>query len=177
MVVHQLQHVHPTLGDHEETTEVHEAADAEGQPLPVLPSQRRELVLKNGDDGLRGGELGAETKGEKHQEEEDGPEGRDGHPGHGLRISNERQSSSLGGNIFDRDAQLVGHVTDDAKDDKSSEEACDAIAHSHEQGISEDVVVELVVAGQGDHAAPGDAEREEDLDASVRPHLMSDRVY
>ena len=157
MVVHQLQHVHPTLGDHEEATEVHETADAEGQPLPVLPSQRRELVLKNSDDCLGGGELGAETKREKHQEEEDGPEGGDRHPGHGLRIGNERQSSSLGSNIFDRDAQFVGHVADDAKDDKSSKEACDAIAHSHEQGISEDVVVELVVAGQGDHAAPGDA--------------------
>ena len=77
----------------------------------------------------------------------------------------------MGGHFFNRDPQFVGHVTNDAKDDKSRKEACDAIAHSHEQGISEDIVVELIVAGEGDHAAPGDAEGEEDLDAGVRPHV------
>lgn len=35
-----------------------------------------------------------------------------------------------------------------------------------------DVVLELVVAGQGDHAAPGDPEGEKDLDARVGPDLQ-----
>ena len=171
VVVHQLKHVHPTLRDHEESAEVHEAAHAQGQPFPVLSPQCRKLVLEDGDNGLCGGELGAKPEGEKHQEEEYRPEWRDWHPGDGLRIGNECQSSTLSGDFFNRDPQFMGHVTNDAKDDKSGKEACDAIAHSHEQGIPEDIVVELIVAGEGDHAAPGDAEGEEDLDAGVRPHV------
>ena len=73
MVVHQLQHIHPTLRDHGESTEEHEAADAEGQPFPVLSPQCWKLVLEDGDNCLCGGELGAKTEGEKHQEEEDRP--------------------------------------------------------------------------------------------------------
>ena len=38
--------------------------------------------------------------------------------------------------------------------------------------LPEDIVLELVVAGEGDHAAPGDAQREEDLDTGVRPNLQ-----
>ena len=171
MVVHQLEHIHPTLCDHEESAEVHEAADAKGQPFPVFASQCWKLVLKDGDDCLCGGELCSKPEREKHQEEENRPERRDRHPRDGLRIGNERQSSTLGSNIFNLDAQFVGHVTDDAKDDKSGKEACDAVAHSHKQRISEDIVVELVVAGEGDHAAPGDAEGEEDLDAGISPHI------
>ena len=38
--------------------------------------------------------------------------------------------------------------------------------------LPEHVVLELVVAGEGDHAAPGDAQREEDLDTGIRPHLQ-----
>ena len=71
----------------------------------------------------------------------------------------------------------MSHEPDDPKDDKTGEEAGHAVAAADHDGVAEHVVLELVVAGQGDHAAPGDAEREEDLDASVRPHLMSDRVY
>ena len=162
MVVHQLQHIHPTLCDHEESTEVHEAADAQGQPFPVLSPQCWKLVLEDSDNCLCSGKLGAKTEGEKHQEEEDRPEWGDGHPRDSLRIGDECQSSTLGGDLFNGDSKLVGHVTNDAEDDKSGKEACDAITHSHEQCISEDIVVELVVAGEGDHAAPGDPEGEED---------------
>ena len=37
------------------------------------------------------------------------------------------------------------------------------------------VVSELVVGGEGDHAAPRHAQREEDLDARICPHLQTDR--
>ena len=35
----------------------------------------------------------------------------------------------------------------------------------------EDIVLELVVAGQGDHASPGHTKGEKDLNAGVRPDL------
>ena len=65
----------------------------------------------------------------------------------------------------------MSHEPDDPKDDKTGEEAGHAVAAADHDGVAEYVVLELVVAGQGDHAAPGDAEREEDLDAGVRPHV------
>ena len=80
VVVHQLQDVHPTLGNHEQPTAVHEGTDTHQQPPPVLPSQVGELVQDDGDDGLGGGELGPKPQGEQHDEEEDGPDGGEGHP-------------------------------------------------------------------------------------------------
>lgn len=51
-------------------------------------------VKKDGDDGLNGGELGAKSEGEEHHEEEDGPEGRDWHPCHGLGVGDECQAGA-----------------------------------------------------------------------------------
>ena len=65
----------------------------------VVPELRK-LVSEDSDHGLRGGELGPETEGEQHQEEEDAPERRYRHPGHSLRVSDERQTRSLGRNIL-----------------------------------------------------------------------------
>ena len=59
----------------------------------------RELVNEDGDHGLCGGELGPEPEGEQHQEEEDGPERRDRHPGHSLRVGNEGQARALGSHV------------------------------------------------------------------------------
>ena len=59
----------------------------------------RKLVSEDGDHGLGGGELGPEAKGEQHQEEEDAPERRDGHPGHGLGVGDEGQASALGSHV------------------------------------------------------------------------------
>jgi hypothetical protein len=39
----------------------------------------------------------------------------------------------------------------------------------------EDVVVELVVTGQGDQTSPGRGEREEDLVSSSLPHLKEQK--
>ena len=65
----------------------------------------------------------------------------------------------------------MSHEPNDAKDDKAGKDTSDTVTNSDHDTVSEDIVAELVVAGQGDHAAPGDAEREEDLDAGVRPHV------
>ena len=83
----------------------------------------------------------------------------------------------MGCHFFDRYPKLVSHEPDDPKDDKAGKETGHAVAAADHDGVAEHVVLELVVAGEGDHAAPGDAEREEDLDACVRPHLICKRVY
>ena len=63
----------------------------------------------------------------------------------------------------------MGHEANDAKDDKPSEDAGAAIPEGDQYGVLVDVVVELVVAGEGDHDAPGDAQGEEDLGTGVCP--------
>ena len=65
----------------------------------------------------------------------------------------------------------MSHESNDPKDDKAGKEAGHAVAAADHDGVAEHVVLELVVAGEGDHAAPGDAQREEDLDAGVGPNL------
>ena len=71
----------------------------------------------------------------------------------------------------------MSHEPNDPKDDEAGEEAGHAVTAADHDGVAEHVVLELVVAGEGDHAAPGDAEGEEDLDACVRPHLIYKRFY
>ena len=41
--------------------------------------------------------------------------------------------------------------------------------------IPVNIVPELVVGGEGDHTAPGNAQRKEDLDTGISPHLDKDR--
>ena len=83
----------------------------------------------------------------------------------------------MSSHLFDRYPELVSHEPNDPEDDKAGKEAGHAVAAADHDGVAEHVVLELVVAGEGDHAAPGDPEREADLDASVCPHLMRERVY
>lgn len=71
--------------------------------------------------------------------------------------------------------QFISHETDKAKDDETSKETGSTIGHSDDDGVSEAVVVELVVAGQGNQSTPAGAERKEDLDGGVRPNLKKYR--
>ena len=67
----------------------------------------------------------------------------------------------------------MSHEPNDPEDDEAGEHAGDAVATGHHDAVPEHVVGEVVVAGQGDHPAPGHAQREEDLDTRVRPNLES----
>ena len=80
---------------------------------------------------------------------------------------------TLGCHLLHRHPQLVRHEPDDPEDDESGEEAGEAVTAAHHDGVPEHVVLELVVAGEGDHAAPGDPQGEEDLDAGVGPDLRA----
>ena len=92
VVVEDLEDVDAAIGDHGETHQEHEAADAERHPLPVVPPEVGELVQQDGDDGLRGGELRPEAEEEKHQEEETTPERRERHLQYSLWVGDKSQA-------------------------------------------------------------------------------------
>ena len=60
----------------------------------------------------------------------------------------------MGGKYLDGFAELMRHVADDPEDDEAGEHAGDAVAYGDDDGVPDHVVVEVVVAGQGDHHAP-----------------------
>ncbi len=64
----------------------------------------------------------------------------------------------------------MGHEANDGKDDKASKDGRAAVCQCNQNGVPVTVVVELVVAGQGDEAAEGRSQRVEDLRGCVRPH-------
>ena len=67
--------------------------------------------------------------------------------------------------------QLVCHEPDEGEHDEPRVERGRAVCAGDDDGVAEHVVVELVVGGEGDEAAPAGTQREEDLDSRVRPHL------
>ena len=83
-----------------------------------------------------------------------------------------KNNSHCGVKYLDRFAELVCHVADDPEDDEAGEHAGDAVADGDNDCVPEHVVVEVVVAGQGDHHAPRDANREENLCARRSPNLL-----
>ena len=64
----------------------------------------------------------------------------------------------------------MGGEADDGEDDETGEDAGEAVEDADEDCVSETVVAELVVGGEGDEAAPADAERKEDLRGGCLPH-------
>ena len=62
-------------------------------------------------------------------------------------------------------------VQEYTKDYKAGKHAGHTVPHGHHDGVPEDVVPEVVVAGQSDHPSPGHSQREEDLDAGIGPDL------
>ena len=65
----------------------------------------------------------------------------------------------------------MSHESNDAEDNKTSEHTGHAVAHRHDDGVSVDIVVVVIVAGQGDHHAPGHADAEEYLSARISPDI------
>ena len=65
-----------------------------------------------------------------------------------------KNNSHCGVKYLDRFAELVCHVADDPEDDEAGEHAGDAVADGDNDCVPEHVVVEVVVACQGDHHPP-----------------------
>ena len=59
------------------------------------------------------------------------------------------------------------HVAQDGEDDGGGKEACEGVDGADDQGVPVAVVVELVVASQGEKSSNADSIRVEDLSASV----------
>merc|ERR1719336_1029088 len=126
-------------------------------------------VQDSGEESLDDGELRVQSESEEHEEEEDGPEGGGGEPGHQVGIRLEGQSSSSSGDIRHVHTELSGHEAQHGEDGEARGEGCEAVADADDEGVPDDVVVEPVVAGESDEAAPGHGEREEDLDSGRLP--------
>ena len=57
-----------------------------------------------------------------------------------VRVGDERQSSSGGGNVLDFDLQEIGKVAESAKDHKASHERCEAVGDADEEDVKDDVL-------------------------------------
>ncbi|RUS89268.1 hypothetical protein EGW08_002942, partial [Elysia chlorotica] len=109
------------------------------------------------------------------------PEVRDGHLGHSLGVHNEDEAWALGNHFLYGQTSGVTHKAQHREDDKASKHRGEAVNardyHSNfpllvHTGFSpEDVVAELVIAGQCDEGSPRHTHREENLGSSVAPHL------
>ena len=64
------------------------------------------------------------------------------------------------------------HEANDAKDDKTSKDTGDTVTTGHNDGISEDIVVKIIVAGQCDYYSPGDSDGEKYLSTGISPDLI-----
>jgi hypothetical protein len=72
-------------------------------------------------------------------------------------------------NILHFNSQFFGHEAKDREDGKSSNKGCHAVPDTDDGGVPEDVVVEPVVAGQGDQTT-SHGQGEEDLHSCCLPH-------
>ena len=63
------------------------------------------------------------------------------------------------------------HVAEDREDDETGEEADDTAANAHDQCVSVDIVVVLVVASKCDLSSQNETVRKEDLSRGFHPHL------
>lgn len=66
----------------------------------------------------------------------------------------------------------VCHITEHGEYNKPCKETGEKVYRTGEYGIPITVVVELIVAGQGEESAKSRTQREKDLRRSVYPHLI-----
>jgi len=66
----------------------------------------------------------------------------------------------------------VCHVTEHGEYDKPGKETGEKVYRTGEYGVPITVVVELVIAGQGEESTESRTQREEYLRRRVYPHLM-----
>ena len=67
----------------------------------------------------------------------------------------------------------MGQVAHCRKDAESAEKTCDGIDNDHNQSVSQNRTMELVVRAESDQTSEGDSNRVEDLSSRIHPHLCS----
>lgn len=131
----------------------------------------RVLVAKRRDHGFQPPEGAVQPQRDQHEEEDDGPEDRPGHGGDGLGVDDEDEPRPLQPHHLDALVLDVRHVPQNWEDDESGQEARQTIDAAGEDRVSVAVVVEFVVAREGQQRAETGTQREEDLGGGVYPHF------
>jgi len=65
----------------------------------------------------------------------------------------------------------IGQVSYESKDHKAGEDTRSCVGERDHEGVPQGVLVELVVACQGDQASVGRAHCEEDLNGGIEPDV------
>lgn len=165
--VHQLEDIDAVPCDHREAEEEHHNGHGEGELLPVGLQQLWPVVHQSSHQGLHAAELRVDAECEEHHKEKAGPQGGGGDGEHHLGVDQEREAGARLDHIPHLDLLGVGHVAEDGEDDDGREEGGERVDAAHEDGVLVAVVVELVVASEGQKGANTDSIREEDLSAAV----------
>ena len=165
--VHQLEHIDTVPGDHGQAQDEHEHGHGEGELLPVRLEDVRPVVHETSHQRLHTTELRVDAQGEQHDEEEEGPERRGSDGQHHLRVHEECQARTTLHHVLHLHTLGGGHVAQDREDDDSREEAGEGVDTADEDGVLVTVVVELVVASQGQESSDTNTIGEEDLSASI----------
>ena len=125
------------------------------------------VVHQAGHQRLHPAELRVDTEGEQHDEEEEGPEGGGGDGQHHLRVNQESQAGPRLDHVVHHHSLGVRHVAQDGEDHHGGEEGGEGVDAADHDGVLVAVVVELVVAAQGQEGSNTNSVGEEDLSAAV----------
>ena len=106
------------------------------------------------------------AKGRKAKEKE-GPERGGGERQHHLRVHQERQPGARLDHVSYVNLLRVSHVAQDGEDHDGREEGGEGINAADEDGVLVAVMVELVVAPEGEEGPDANSVGEKDLSAAV----------
>jgi len=144
VLVHEDHPVATGLGDTAHTEdEPEQTVEEHDEVLPL--SEGGELVQDGRGDGLDDAELAVHSQSDEHEEEEDGPERRDGKESDSLGVGDEGKTKLFINDLVDRLVQNKSHVSQDGEDHEPSKDGSGAVCDGYDHGVTKAVVLELVV--------------------------------
>ena len=181
--VHQLENVHAAVGDHGKAEQEHEEDErhrelaAVGLQLlrPVVHQTRHlstQFLCKAREtlhsyQWLHAGELSVEAEVEQHGEEEDRPKRRRGDGENNFRVDEEGEAGPRLHHLPHLHSFLVRHEAQDGEYDGGGKNGSKGVDTADEDCVLMAVVVELIIASQGEERPNSHAVREEDLGSTV----------
>ena len=169
--VHQLEDVHPAVGDVGQAQQEHKHAHHHGELEPARPEITRPVVHQPADERLHDAELRIEAQQQQHGEEQHAPEDRRVQLQDHLGEDQEGQSGAAANNVVHGDALGLSHEPQDGEDDDGRVEGGERVDAADHEGVPVAVLVELVVGTEGEQGADSDSVRVKDLGAAVDPTL------
>ena len=107
---------------------------------------------------------------EHHQEEDAAPEGTDGQLRQTRRVDDEDEARSRRHDLVQFNRILFREEADNSEDGEAEVEGSGAVDDGHSDGVAADVVPEVVERRHRQEGALTNAQAEEYLGGSVRPH-------